>query len=137
MQGRDVIARIFHSRWVARATCPCRRATSPAEARRQTCRVASLRHDKVLVHAWSASCRPEQAGSLFHPSGGKQYEIFGLARSLRERMERGLQSAGRLGSEGTLKAQENVIPKNNSQACKAETPAMHPEQISHRRLCKA
>src|SRR5881296_3493423 len=73
------LARIFHSRWVARATCPCRRATSPAEARRQTPRVASPRHDKVLVHAWSASCRPEQAGSLFHPFEGKQYEIFGLS----------------------------------------------------------
>jgi len=64
-------------RWVARAICPFRRATSPAEARRQVSRFASFRHDKVPVQAWSASCRPEQAGSLFHPSGGNQYETFG------------------------------------------------------------
>src|SRR6185436_17902746 len=50
------LTRIFHSRWVARATCPFRRATSPAEARHQTCRVASLRLHKVPVQAWSANC---------------------------------------------------------------------------------
>jgi hypothetical protein len=69
---------IIHSRWVARATCPSRRATSPAEARHETSGVASLRLDKVHVQAWSASCRLEQAGSLFHSSGGNQYETFGL-----------------------------------------------------------
>ena len=73
------LARIFHSCWVARATCPCRRATSPAEARRQTARVASPHHDKVPVQAWSATCRPERAGSLCHSSRGNRYEIFGLA----------------------------------------------------------
>src|SRR5438045_9588395 len=91
------LARIFHSRWVARATCTCRRATSPAEARRQTSRAVSLRHDKVLVHAWPASCRPEQAGSLFHPSGGKQYEIFGLAR-----LPRGIDAGHCLGKPTAL-----------------------------------
>jgi len=72
------LTRIFHRRWVARATCPFRWATSPAEARRQASRFASLRDDKVPVQAWSASCRPEQAGSLFHPPGGNQYETLGL-----------------------------------------------------------
>src|SRR5205814_2239986 len=76
------LARIFHSRRVARATCPCRQATSLAEARRQTSRVASLRLDKVPVQVWSASCRPVQAGCLFHPFGRNQYQTFALLGAL-------------------------------------------------------
>jgi len=108
--SQQPLTRIFHRRWVARATCPFRRATSLAEARRQTSRVVSPRHDMVTVHAWSASCRPEQAGrrrakaalwraaktdSLFHPSRRNQYEIFGLSPTrprllrVREKLPRG------------------------------------------------
>src|SRR5439155_26292276 len=38
-----------------------------------------LRLNWVSFALWSASCRPEQAGSLFHPVGGKRYEILRLA----------------------------------------------------------
>jgi len=62
-------------------------------------RVPSLRLDKVPVHAWSAGCRPAQAGSLFHLSGGNQYETFGLSRILQletgARPSRSLCSASR------------------------------------------
>src|SRR5437867_908008 len=32
--------------------------------------------NRVSFPIWSASCRPGQAGSLFHPSGGNRYEII-------------------------------------------------------------
>src|SRR5439155_10643353 len=37
-----------------------------------------LRLNRVSFALWSASCRPEQAGSLYHPFGGKRYEILRL-----------------------------------------------------------
>src|SRR5688572_28076364 len=104
---------------VARTTCPCRRATSPAEPRRETSRVASPTHDKVPDQAWSASCRPEQAGSLFHPCS-REAELVALR-----------QVAPRRAAQGTGSDQTHASrPLNAGLFCRSATKPTFSSELS-------